>query len=221
MGNENKSMLDVAVAFGGVSIGDTTAKVGFSIDKEAMNIDVAEAVLCGKRLTGRLVALPNGEDPDQQALPGMEETKHELKAAFDVKGYRSTPKKISSGATFVLSSIDVSDLGHFAKRSGRLIVSETAEIPEPEKEESAPSPVPKVGGPWRKTRIEEIGLNPNDATKLKKADILTAGDLQDRMTEDGTWWKRKIKGIGDAAGERIEDVFNRFVTENHVEEPAA
>lgn len=212
---KSTALLDVAVSFGGVSIGDATARVGFSIEKESMTIDEAEEILCGKRLDGRLVALPAGDDVDQQLLPGADPgTKHELKGTFDVKGYRSTTKAISTGAVFLLTAIDIELLGHFAKRSGRLIVTDASEMPEPEKKEPVAAPVPKVGGPWRKTLIGELGFTSGDAQKLAEADVLTAGDLQDRMTDEGVWWARGIKGIGDAAKERIEEAFNAFVCEN-------
>ena len=67
---------------------------------------------------------------------------------------------------------------------------------------------------WRKTLIGELGFTSGDAQKLAEADVLTAGDLQDRMTDEGVWWSRGIKGIGDAAKERIEEAFNAFVCEN-------
>ena len=67
---------------------------------------------------------------------------------------------------------------------------------------------------WRKIKIDQIGLKDSDARKLIDSGILTAGELQDEMRENGTWWNRKIKGIGDAAKERIEDIFNKFVIDN-------
>ena len=124
---KTEDAMSVAVAFGGISIGEDTAKVGFSIDREAMTLEDAESNLCGKRITGRLVVVAGGDDPNQQPLPGMGDIKHELKAVFDVKGFRCTPKLFASGAVFQLSTIQVEELGHFAKKKGRLIVSTVEE----------------------------------------------------------------------------------------------
>jgi hypothetical protein len=71
------------------------------------------------------------------------------------------------------------------------------------------------GVDWRKTPIDQIGLKGTDAQKLLGANINTAGELQDRHNANGSWWNRGAKGIGEAAKERIEDVFNRFVIEHH------
>jgi hypothetical protein len=132
---EETYALNVPVAFGGVSIGEDTAKVSFSIERAAIDLERAEANLCGKRLTGKLVVCACGEDPNQKALPGMSDVKHELAATFDVKGFRCTPKLIASSASFMLSTIQVEELGHFAKKSGRLIVSEVEEVEEEEADE--------------------------------------------------------------------------------------
>ena len=124
---KSMAILDVSVSFGGVSIGDTTAKVSFTVDRGSFDLEAADRFLCGKRLTGRLVVVRGNEDPDQEPLPGMEDDKFELASVFDCKGFRATPKAIASGAVFLLESIDVSVLGHIAKKSGRLIVASVEE----------------------------------------------------------------------------------------------
>lgn len=71
---------------------------------------------------------------------------------------------------------------------------------------------------WRKQPIDKIGLKASHAAKLLEADIRTAGELQNRMQADGTWWNRGVKGIGDAAKESIELIFNQFVIDNESQE---
>lgn len=127
MAKKKVPLLDVAVSFGGVSIGDTTAKVSFTINRDRFDLEEADRFLCGKRLTGRLVVVRGDEDPNQEPLPGMEDNKLELSSVFDCKGFRATPKTIASGAVFLLESIDVSVLGHVAKKSGRLIIQSVEE----------------------------------------------------------------------------------------------
>lgn len=66
---------------------------------------------------------------------------------------------------------------------------------------------------WRKTPLSEVIANPRYVELLEGGCLDTAGDLQDRMQKDGTFWNRGVKGIGDAAKEKIEDQFNAFVAE--------
>ena len=70
---------------------------------------------------------------------------------------------------------------------------------------------------WQKTAITAMGFRSTDGGKLNAADITTAGELQDAMKRHGLQWHRDIHGIGDAAKDRIEEVFNRFVTDNDSE----
>lgn len=124
-----KSVLDVPVQFGGVSIGEDTGRVAVKIDREQLNIDAADEMFCGRRLTGRIVVVPSGVDPDQQEMFD-DNDRHELKSTFDVKRFGASRKEFCAGLTFALSEIDVGELGHFAKRSGRLIVAAVAELPD-------------------------------------------------------------------------------------------
>ena len=114
------NVLSVAVDFETVSIGDGTARIGIKIDREHMNVVAADEAFCGRRLSGRIVAMPKDEDPDQQHM--FDGEKHELSGFFDVKRFGASPKAITAGLTFALAEIDVSELGHFAKRCGRLII---------------------------------------------------------------------------------------------------
>lgn len=70
-------------------------------------------------------------------------------------------------------------------------------------------------GEWRKFTIDRLAgdVTANDREKLAGANLLTFGDLQDRMQRDGTWWARDIKGIGEAGQTRIEDAFNAAISE--------
>lgn len=65
---------------------------------------------------------------------------------------------------------------------------------------------------WRTTPVDKIGFREADAEKLAAADIRTAGELQDEMTRYGVTWNHGVRGIGEAARERVEDAFNAFVT---------
>lgn len=126
-----RSVLDVAVNFGDVSIGDGTARIGVPIDRSLLNIDAADELLCGRRLDGRLLVIPPGDASNQTYIdPELSgELRHELTSTFDVKRFSVSPKNIAAGLTFSLQEVEVSELSHFAKRGGRLVVAGIEEIP--------------------------------------------------------------------------------------------
>jgi hypothetical protein len=128
---QQETVLELPVAFGNISIGDKTARIGINVDRGDMTISQADKNLCEKRLSGKIVSRPTGDHKDQAALPGMEfETA--LNGVFDVKGFSVSKDALSFGLTFALASIDVSCLAHFAKRSGWLKVNDIEAIPEKE-----------------------------------------------------------------------------------------
>ena len=74
---------------------------------------------------------------------------------------------------------------------------------------------PFVNIEWRKLGIDKLAgkVTESDRTKLAAGNLLTLGDLQDRMQKHGTFWAKDIKGIGEAAQTRIEDAFNASMME--------
>lgn len=125
------AFLELPVSFGGVSIGDRTARLGVSLDRNVVTLDVmkADQSLCGCRLTGKIVARSGEVAGEQDPLPGLDAGDTVLDATFDVKQLSITPASISFGLTFAIKGLDVGELAHFAKRSGKLIVYEVSEIP--------------------------------------------------------------------------------------------
>ncbi len=128
MATKKNPTLDLAVSFGSVSFAKS-ARVGISMLREDLVLSKADNVLCGRRLTGRLVAVPRGENPDQGHLDGMDGEKFELKGIFDVKRIGITPDELSFGLTFNLEGLDRETISNFAGRSGRLIIEDSEELP--------------------------------------------------------------------------------------------
>lgn len=124
-----KSVLNIPVSFAGVSIGTNTARIGVTVDREWLNIMSADEHLCDHRLIGRLVACKEGVDPNQASFVDTGD-KHEIAGAFDVKGFRVSSKSVAFGLTFSLNDIDIEELPHLAKQTGRLIVDNVSQIPE-------------------------------------------------------------------------------------------
>ena len=129
-------LLDLAVAFGNLSVGDKTARIGITVDRQNLKVLEADKHLCERRLTCKLVARPKGENPDQGRMPGFEKDNDEaIDGVADVKGFSVSADHISFGLTFAIASIDIMALTHFAKRSGQFMVEGAEDIPEDEKKD--------------------------------------------------------------------------------------
>ena len=213
---KNPDRKQLRVQFGGVSIGEATARIGIRIDRELLNLDAADELFSGRRLTGAVMVVPDGESPDQQRLFDGDD-KHEIESAFDVKGFRVAPKEIGCGLTFALAEIDVAELGHFAKRSGVLQIDEVAALPEPEEEPDEDAIAEAAAGPrlpiaaWRDEPLSRAGIDGKPAECLLAAHIDTLGKLQALMEKHGAWWFREVEGIGEGKAEKIGEAFNAFL----------
>lgn len=62
---------------------------------------------------------------------------------------------------------------------------------------------------WRSLKLSALNLAPKIETALREAGIKTLGKLSDVMNEGG-WWYRSIKGIGQGAVVAIADAFEMF-----------
>ena len=84
-----------------------------------------------------------------------------------------------------------------------------------------PATASATGNAWRKLGIDTLAgdVTEKDRDKLGTASIYTLGDLQDLLTREGTWWFKRVDGIGRAAADRVEDAFNSLVMA--ATEPAA
>lgn len=128
-------ILELAVSFGNVNVGDKTARVGVTIPRSSLSVSSADKNLCGKRLTVHLLARAGGGQADQESIPGLEGADLELSGVADVKGFGVGPKTISAGLTFSIESIDVPTLARMAKRDGVVTVVGIQDIPEGEEGE--------------------------------------------------------------------------------------
>jgi hypothetical protein len=133
MATKKGKELDLQCAFGDVSIGDHTARVGVTVERSELTVSQADKSLCEKRLIGRITSKPADEHPDQQRFEGME-SEDTLNGIFDVKQFSVTKKAVKFGMTFALKSIDIATLSRFAQRNGKLAIDSIDAIPEPKKE---------------------------------------------------------------------------------------
>lgn len=202
------------VTFGGVSIGDNTARLGIAIDRGVINLNRADDLFCNRRLTGKVVLGMFDEGDGQGKL--IDDVDHEVAGAFDVKGFRCSADVITIGATFSLKDIDIAELAKFSKGQGRLIVQDANDIPEVPKEPPVKPGVPgtlRADGPWANHSLDEL-FDPEKTIRkaLANADIDTVGQLADysatgkRLTD--------IAGIGPGKAQEIEDVMLEFWKKN-------
>jgi len=223
------SRYELGVSFGNVSIGDGTARLGIKLDREQVELETAEELFCGRRLTGQVVVVANGEDPDQRHL--FDGNKPEIEATFDVKRFSMGPKDITTGLTFSIGDVDVETLSHFAKRKGELRIAsvskledasddfdeeEDAEEADEEAEELAEDKHDAAHGKdtdpngWRRRDVSHLGAPDRVTNALRTAGVKTLGKLSDTMNKGGVWWHHDLKGIGEKAAEQIGDLFAEF-----------
>ena len=73
--------LDIPVQFGGVSIGESTARLSMKVPRDAIGINDADQAFCERRLTGRIVLGGGSDSPGQTK---MFDTDIAVEATFDI-----------------------------------------------------------------------------------------------------------------------------------------
>ena len=128
-------MLDLPVSFGTVSSGKKTSRVGVTVDRSNLKINVADKHFCDRRLTLTIFANAAGDQQGQGRFDTMDES-IELVGVADVKGYGVHSKTITFGLTFngvelrktcAKAGITFAD---FAGREGRLMIASMEDIPD-------------------------------------------------------------------------------------------
>ena len=111
--------LELEVSFGSFSCGDQTARLGFHVERSRMNLEQADAYLCGARLDVALLACQKGDAEGQLHLEGTVET---VDSVADCKQYSVKPEEFSAGLTFAKTPQLVSELSQLAKRPGKIYI---------------------------------------------------------------------------------------------------
>lgn len=124
-------LLDVPVKFNQVGIGDTTARIGFKVDRGVLKLAKADNLFVNRRLACRVVLGHTDEQPGETRL--FEDDVVSIVGSCDVKGYRATGDTFNAALTFSLRDIDVATFARFSKGSGRIRITGAGEIPESEK----------------------------------------------------------------------------------------
>jgi hypothetical protein len=220
-------VLNIPVDFGGVSIGNQTCRLGLKISRSVIAIDKADEAFCGHRLQGYVVLSGKDDGSGQQTV--VNDLHHTVRGAFDVKRIGVDSENISTGLTFSLRDVDVSELAKFSKGSGRLVIQEIHEIPAdaPSDEEKNYRPLPgqkdldlEADEPWRGYLLKNFPeFTPAILKALGSKGFKTVGELA-AYTEAGNRLI-DIDGIGPGAGSKIIDALERFHSEKPWETKAA
>lgn len=204
------------VEFGGVSIGDGTARIGIVVSRDSRPLTEFDEFFCERRLTGSIHVTKNNEDPDQRKL-FEQDGPVQLESVFDVKGFSVKTKKVSAGLTFALREIDSSLLAKFAKQTGYLVITEVGFIPENEKDddhvdvnesEFLKSTDDDSEDAWKLAPIAELKLAKGKVAKLASIGVETMGELEDLRAGTNKQFRRgliDVDGFGQAAVDDVED----------------
>lgn len=202
------TVLDIPCEFGGVSIGESSARLGVRINRSVLNINAADEAFCGHRLSGLVLLGGHDDAPGQGTL--WDDLEHRIDGSFDCKRLGISPEQISTGLTFSLVDVDISELAKFSKGIGRLVIRNVAAIPEDAPDEDHPEDVTKgspqgtlkAEGPWRDFPLDKL-FKGAIREALWEAGIHTVGELSNYTATD----KRltDISGIGPGKATQIED----------------
>lgn len=223
-GTKKKSTTDVLelpVEFGNISIGSETAKLSVKINKERLNINAAEELLCGRRLSGS-VQLGGADDSNGQSK--LFEVDVTVDGTFDIHRFGVGPKEYTSGLTFKIAEIEIGDLAQFSKGKGRLLVESNIEIPhdvaddddENETNQTLPGTF-KSDLPWRKVSMDTL-FRGAILKALKGAGIATVGDYADFFEPSKSGYSKTlaqdVKGLGPAKITEVENRMEEFFRDN-------
>lgn len=216
--------LDVPVQFGGVSIGESTARLSMKVPRNTLPLEEADSAFCERRLTGRIVLGKANDSPGQAT---MFETDVSVDATFDIHRFGVSAENYTTGATFKLKEIEVGELARFSKGSGRLIVDDIADIPadvvEDEEDDDTDSTIPgtfTTDEPWATVSLDTL-FSGSVLKALKGAGLSTVGDLHDFQQPDKNGRVNQIadiKGLGPAKVQQVEDRMLEFWRDNPEED---
>jgi hypothetical protein len=130
------SLLELPVSYGNVSFGDHTATVGCKVSRGSLSIVQADKNFTGKRLTGSILARPEGAGPEQGGMFGADGDLH-VEGIFDCGGFAVKPKNITFSIGFNLDDVDRATLSQFAKRNGLLTITQVSKLEDDKKDEDS------------------------------------------------------------------------------------
>lgn len=80
--------------------------------------------------------------------------------------------------------------------------------------DAAQTPAASANGDWQSLPIAELNLPKRQAKAIVDAGFSTLGQLQSQMNDQGIWWAKQIKDLGDGGAEKVSDAFVEFWKKN-------
>lgn len=115
------------VTFRNVNLGQKTAKVGIVVERGNMTLEEAAELFVERRLMGEIVLGANGDGDGQKHL--VDDLERTIKGSMDVTRFGVGADNFTAGLTFNKNEVDVSELSHFTKGQGRLVIKRADDIP--------------------------------------------------------------------------------------------
>lgn len=218
MATATHNQLDIPVEFGGVSIGQKTARLGMTVSREVLNINAADEAFVERRVTG-LVILGGGQDSAGQTT--FIDTDERIEGTFDIHRFGVKSETYTTGLTFALKEIDIATLALFSKGKGRLILTDIDDIPadvveEHDDDDQQTFEDLSVDGEAFETSLDLLFTGAL-LKNMKAAGLQTVKDLTEWTKPDGGGYCKQltdIKGVGASASEKIEERMIEFWAQN-------
>lgn len=116
---KKEKLVELGVEFRNVSIGSKIARIGFSVDRDELDIKDADGLFTDSQVRCRIVCDPNSKrDAEGQNTFGV--TGEEIDVVADIKGFRVTNDAFTSGLSINKNEADVAILGSFSSCKARL-----------------------------------------------------------------------------------------------------
>lgn len=230
--------IDVPVEFSkNVNMGET-ATIGVTALRDDLPLPTADLQLNGRRVDVQ-IATGNGEAPNQDTLPDLEDAWDRIRGVVDIPALHSTPEMIRFRLQFNRQDVDDAVFLCFAGKRGRLKVLSSEKIPEKNgkheplagqktfdsHEDTGPSP--RRGRPKKNGLTNPAGSVDEGAkhalsilhkygfsSKAKLENLAqvvgaTIGELERTMRENELW-HMSIPGFGDAWVNKLIDAHVKF-----------
>lgn len=215
----------LAVQFGNVNCGDITARLACKVSRKSLSLDEADALLTNRTLT----VIVDQQELGEQNRTLFDDERPSIDASCQSKTFTTAAKHFTFGLTFNLQDVDVPTLTQFAKRTGRVVITDVRELDPPKRKKSDHPDVSPgedrhshKGQPALRATAAEHARR-DEGAKLpltamiehgmtaKKLEIVesacdgsTIGDLEKWFRAD-PYWPSKLKGFGETWITKLQD----------------
>lgn len=226
--------LQADVEFMSAGVGKGSASIGVKFAREDLPLRDAERFFCDSRLQSTLSL---AEDGDEEPL--IPDAVPRINGVADCHRFSTGLGDITARLSFKRDDVDLSDLGRFAGRRGRVTVQrigsasdkgeseaddqhedgDDAETLYSETDATTAEAATANTDPdaWKREPVSVLrrhGVTEAQVHKLRDAEIGTLGKLNERMTKHGHAWHEGLKRFGPGAAEKISTAMQKWFLAN-------